>query len=160
MREQEIKITYQEYDNINNDLPLRAKLLLEKAEQNLNNAYAPYSKFNVSSAIKLKNGTIVLGTNQENAAYPSGVCAERVAIFYTGANFPNEIIEEIAIVTATSKETPFSPCGACRQVLLEYENKQKLPIKIVMKSGNSKIWCFDSVNDILPFAFDGSELAQ
>ena len=160
MTKKEIKIIYQEYDNINNDLPLNTKLLLEKAEQNLNNAYAPYSKFNVSSAIKLKNGTIVLGTNQENAAYPSGICAERVAIFYAGANFPNEIIEEIAIVTATSNPTPFSPCGACRQVLLEYEYKQKQPIKVVMKSGQSKIWCFNNINDLLPFAFDGSGLEK
>lgn len=160
MTKKEIKISYQEYENLNNELPLHSKLLLEKAEQNLKNAYAPYSKFKVSSAILLKNGEIVVGTNQENAAYPSGICAERVAIFYAGANFPNEIIEEIAIVTATSNPTPFSPCGACRQVLLEYENKQTQPIKVVMKSGNSKIWCFNSINDLLPFAFDGSGLEQ
>lgn len=160
MIKKELTISYQEYESINSALPTTTKLLLEKAEQNLNNAYAPYSKFNVSSAVRLKNEAIVLGTNQENAAYPSGICAERVAIFYAGANFPNEIIEEIAIVTQTGNPTPFSPCGACRQVLLEYEVKQKLPIKVVMKSGNSKIWRFNSIMDLLPFAFDGSGLEK
>ncbi|MBW6482261.1 MAG: cytidine deaminase [Vicingaceae bacterium] len=160
MSKKNITLSFDEYANNSDDIPSSTQLLLKKAEENLHNAYAPYSKFKVSSAIRLKNGEIILGTNQENAAYPSGICAERVAVFYAGATFPNEIIEEIAIVTETSNETPFSPCGACRQVLLEYEYKQKQPIKVVMKSGNSKIWCFNSVSDLLPFAFDGSSLLK
>ncbi|PKP47398.1 MAG: cytidine deaminase [Bacteroidetes bacterium HGW-Bacteroidetes-12] len=160
MNKKSITISFEEHENNSTKISSETKLLLAKAEQNLNNAYAPYSTFKVSSAVRLKNGEIILGTNQENAAYPSGICAERVAVFYAGATFPNEIIEEIAIVTETSNETPFSPCGACRQVLLEYEYKQKQPIKVVLKSGNSKIWCFSSISDLLPFAFDGSSLLK
>lgn len=160
MIKKNITIFFNEYENDSTKISSKTKSLLIKAEENLHNAYAPYSNFKVSSAIRLKNGEIILGTNQENAAYPSGICAERVAVFYAGSTFPNEIIEEIAIVTETSNETPFSPCGACRQVLLEYEHKQKQPIRVVMKSGNSKIWCFDSISDLLPFAFDGSGLLK
>ncbi len=160
MKKKELNIKYLEYNNINDELPSHLVGLLKKAEENLINSYSPYSKFKVSSALKLGNGKIILGTNQENVAYPSGICAERVAIFAAKATFPNENVEEIVIVTAQNNPLPFSPCGACRQVLMEYEMNQKKPIKVILKAGNSKIWEFSSVKDLLPFCFDAEDILK
>lgn len=159
MRKKTIVIDFNEYDSIE-DTDQVISDLIQQADANLKNAYAPYSNFRVSSAIKMSNGETVLGTNQENAAYPSGLCAERVAIFAANSKFPNQKVEKIVITTEQSNPTPFSPCGACRQVLIEYEMTQKQPIKVVLKSGNSKIWEFKSVSDILPFAFDGATILK
>jgi len=158
MNKKKLHINYLEYNNINDELPPNLVGLIKKAEENLINSYSPYSKFKVSSALQLDNGKIVLGTNQENVAYPSGICAERVAIFSAKATFPNNNVKEIVIVTEQNNPFPFSPCGACRQVLMEYEMTQKEPIKIILKSGNSKIWIFNSVRDLLPFCFDAKDL--
>ncbi len=126
----------------------------------LANAYAPYSKFNVSSIVKFVDGEEVVGTNQENAAYPSGLCAERVALFSAKTQYPDRKIESIVITTLTQSEYPFSPCGACRQVMMEYEQLQNQDIKIIMKSGEGKIWEFKSVKDLLPFMFNGAILKK
>ncbi|MDG1477846.1 MAG: cytidine deaminase, partial [Vicingaceae bacterium] len=128
------------------------------ADGNLHNAYAPYSKFKVSAVCKMENGTVVKGTNQENGAYPSGLCAERVAIFAAKSQFPDQKVEKIVITTEETTLSPVSPCGACRQVLMEYELLQNQSIELIMKSGESKVWKFKSVKDILPFAFDGEFL--
>jgi cytidine deaminase len=121
------------------------------------NAYAPYSRFLVGCAISLENGEIVTGNNQENAAYPSGLCAERVAIFAAGARCPGIGIRAIAI-TAGPKDkdltTPVPPCGACRQSIAEYENKQKNSIQIFFMGTDGKVVESSSIKDLLPLAFD------
>ncbi|TGD57000.1 cytidine deaminase [Flavobacterium humi] len=131
--------------------------LMQKAIEVRKKAYAPYSKFRVGAALLLDNGEVVLGSNQENAAYPSGLCAERVAIFYAGANFPDAKIVKIAI-SATSdlnpNTTPIPPCGACRQSIAEYEFKQELPIEMFFMGESGAIYKSESLKNLLPFTFD------
>ncbi len=130
--------------------------LVERAYAVCENAYAPYSKFRVGAAVKLGNGEIILGSNQENIAYPSGLCAERVALFYAGANFPEEVVETICVV-ARGELLPWdrvlSPCGSCRQVMLETENRQKKAYRIILVSQDNKTLVFNAALDLLPFAF-------
>lgn len=137
------------------------KKLIEVAKAATKNAYAPYSEFKVGAAVLLENGKIISGNNQENAAYPSGLCAERTVVFYTNANFPEQKIKAIA-VAAYHKEKftkdVVTPCGACRQVLLETENRFKSPIKILMYSENG-IYVLNSIKDILPLSF-GDEMLK
>ncbi|MUH36333.1 cytidine deaminase [Zobellia amurskyensis] len=124
-------------------------------------AYAPYSNFQVGAAVLLENGEIVIGNNQENASYPSGLCAERVAIFYAGAKYPGVAVKAIAI-TATSINyqltNPAAPCGNCRQAISEYEVKQKKPIELMMMGEKGKVFKCNSMADILPLGFDSSFL--
>lgn len=125
------------------------------------NAYAPYSKFRVGAAILLDNGKIVLGSNQENAAYPSGLCAERVAIFHAGAIYPNVKIIKLAITAASDTNptiTPIPPCGACRQAIVEYESKQETPIEIYFMGEKGAIYKSNSISNLLPLSFDKSAL--
>lgn len=130
--------------------------LVEKAYESMERAYAPYSKFKVGAAAKLSNGTVVLGNNQENIAYPSGLCAERVALFYAGANFPNEEVDVIVIV-ARGELMPdkqlLSPCGSCRQVMLETENRQTKPMKVILVNQDERTMIINSVQHLLPFGF-------
>ncbi len=134
--------------------------LIKKSESYLSNAYAPYSKFRVAALCVLEDGTEVIGTNQENAAYPSGLCAERVAVFAAKAQFPDKKIDKIVLTTSGESENPLTPCGACRQVLIEYEHLQNEGIEVILKSGDSKIWVFSSINDLLPYSFDSSVLKK
>jgi len=157
MNKKSLNIEYLEYDSVN-DMSGEEVGLINETDTNLQNAYAPYSKFKVSAVCKMENGIVVKGTNQENGAYPSGLCAERVAIFAAKSQFPNQKVEKIVITTEETTLLPVSPCGACRQVLIEYELLQNQPIELIMKSGESKVWKFKSVKDILPFAFDGEFL--
>ncbi|MCA0429491.1 MAG: cytidine deaminase [Bacteroidetes bacterium] len=142
-----------------NELSETEKLLCIKAKEILNNAYAPYSNFKVGAALLLENGEIITGTNQENIAYPSGTCAERTAIFYASTQFPGITIKAIA-VTAKSESSiftinkPVSPCGACRQVIAEYEQKQNQAIKIFMIGHNDTVYQCQSINDLLPLMFN------
>lgn len=133
------------------------KNLMTQAIEARKNAYAPYSKFQVGAAILLENNKIVIGSNQENAAYPSGLCAERVAIFQAGALFPNIAIKKIAI-TATSimkpVQSPIPPCGACRQSMAEYEIKQDHPIEIYFMGEVGPVHLSDSLKNLLPFGFE------
>ena len=134
---------------------------MEKAIQARNNAYAPYSNFQVGAAILLNNGTVVLGSNQENAAYPSGLCAERTAIFAAGANFPKQEIQIICISASSMlKDTlePIPPCGACRQSLLEYENKQNADIAIYFMGKEGSVVKSTSIKNLLPFIFKEDSL--
>ena len=124
-------------------------------------AYAPYSNFSVGAAILLDNDAVVIGNNQENAAYPSGMCAERVAIYSTGARYPNATIVQIAISASSSKKVvdkPVGPCGSCRQAIAEYEFKQKSPIQLIFMGEKGKIMKAESLKDLLPLSFDGSFL--
>jgi len=159
MNKKSLNIEFVEYDSINdiNDSLLK---LINLAEGNLKNAYAPYSNFKVSSVCEMENGEIIIGTNQENGAYPSGLCAERVAVFSAKSKFPDQNIDKIVITTKESLDHPASPCGACRQVLIEYELAQNQPIELILKSGESKIWHFNNIKDILPFPFDGSTILK
>jgi len=125
------------------------------------NAYAPYSKFLVGAAIVLDNGIVLQGSNQENAAYPSGLCAERVTIFYAGANYPNNKIVKLFISATPSdrdSENPIPPCGSCRQAIAEYEIKQDLPIEIYFMGAKGAVYKSDSLKNLLPFMFDKSNL--
>ncbi|MBC5833273.1 cytidine deaminase [Flavobacterium sp. F372] len=124
-------------------------------------AYAPYSKFQVGAAIVLDNGMVLQGSNQENAAYPSGLCAERVVIFYAGANYPNNKIVKLFITATPSdrdSENPIPPCGSCRQSIAEYEIKQDLPIEIYFMGAKGEVYKSDSLKNLLPFMFDKSNL--
>jgi cytidine deaminase len=130
--------------------------LLQKARETCHSAYAPYSNFHVGAAILLDNGIIITGSNQENLAYPSGLCAERTAIFYTGANHGDKTIKAIAVAAYQplfSKYMPANPCGACRQAMLEYENKQQQPIRIILEGEKNKIYVIDSIDCLLPLRF-------
>ncbi|MCM4151890.1 cytidine deaminase [Arenibacter sp. N53] len=135
--------------------------LMKEAVKARKKAYSPYSKFNVGAAVLLENGEIVTGNNQENASYPSGLCAERVAIFYASAKYPGIAIETIAI-SATSENfvvnKPAAPCGNCRQSISEYEIKQLQPISIIMSGETGDVLKCSSVADILPLAFNSAFL--
>ena len=135
--------------------------LMQEAVLARANAYAPYSNFSVGAAVLLDNGVIVRGNNQENAAYPSGLCAERVAIFYASAQYPGVPIKAIAVTANTHldpSETPASPCGNCRQTLAEYQQKQSPSIPIIFMGASGKIVYCNSVLDLLPFAFSAKFL--
>jgi len=132
------------------------RVLVDKAFEACGRAYAPYSKFHVGAAVLLENGLIVEGNNQENVAYPSGLCAERVALFYAGANYPNVKVDTICIVAKGDllpKENLLTPCGGCRQVMIETENRQKQAFRTILVSQNNKVMIFESALDLLPFAF-------
>ena len=144
-----------------NDLPEDVQSLMTEAIEIRKKAYAPYSKFRVGCAILLDNGKVVLGSNQENAAYPSGLCAERVAIFQAGAIYPEAKILKMAI-SATSDDkpvlAPIPPCGACRQSISEYEIKQETPIEIYFMGESGEVYKSDSLKNLLPFMFDKNYL--
>lgn len=148
------------FENID-ELPKEVLALMKKAIEARENAYAPYSKFHVGAAILLDNDEVVIGSNQENASYPSGLCAERTAIYYAGAQYPKAKIVRMAI-TAGSKHTqttkPIPPCGACRQAIVEYEVKQKKPIEIYFMGETGKVVKSNSLTNLLPLIFDNSVL--
>ena len=143
------------------ELPKEFHQLVEKAKQALSSSYSPYSGFQVSAAVELISGEIVLGSNQENIAYPSGLCAERVALFSAGTNFPKQNIKTIAI-TATSINgpvtNPVTPCGSCRQVMIELEHNQKEPITVIMTGSEGNVWVTNSVTDLIPFYFTSDKV--
>jgi len=142
--------------------PIEYKMLLDKARDACDNAYAPYSNFFVGAAILLENGKIITGTNQENAAYPSGLCAERTAVYWVGANYPKELIKLIAVSAKHAGGSQFlgvSPCGSCRQALLEYENKQSKPIKMILEHEEGML-VFDAIRDLLPLQFSDQNLKK
>ncbi|MCL2414365.1 MAG: cytidine deaminase [Bacteroidales bacterium] len=147
-----ITITYDVFDRLE-DLSPEDRKLLDAATQAAKNAYAPYSKFHVGAAVLVENGNIVVGNNQENLAYPSGLCAERVAGFSASALHPNQKIMAIA-VTAFSEnfltDTPIPPCGACRQSLIEYEIRDNQPMRCILRGSTGQIFVFKSIADLLP----------
>ena len=156
MKEISITTKFKAFDAIP-DLPTDIQELMLQAVAVRKNAYAPYSKFRVGVAILLDNGKIVLGSNQENAAYPSGLCAERVAVFHAGAIYPAEKILKMAITAASDTNqttTPIPPCGSCRQSIAEYEIKQQTPIEIYFMGEIGIIYKSDSLKNLLPFMFD------
>jgi cytidine deaminase len=139
------------------ELPKEIQDLMQQAVEIRKKAYAPYSKFRVGAALLLDNGKIVLGSNQENAAYPSGLCAERVAIFQSGAIYPEAKILKLAVTAASDTNptlAPIPPCGACRQSISEYEFKQDTPIEIYFMGESGEVYKSDSITNLLPLSFD------
>lgn len=156
MKKIELKTQITIFDSIE-ELSAIVKGLMNKAIEAKQNAYAPYSKFKVGAAFLLEDGTMITGNNQENAAYPSGMCAERVAIWKVSSEFPNKKILKLAISASSSSQIlkePVAPCGACRQTLSEYEIKQKDKIEVYFMGEEGEIIKTDSVLDLLPIAFD------
>jgi cytidine deaminase len=160
MKDIKIESTLTVYDNFS-ELPSDIASLMEKAIEARKNAYAPYSKFSVGAAILLDNNQIVTGNNQENASYPSGLCAERTAIYYAGAQYPDAKILKMALTAGSRINqtiTPIPPCGACRQAIAEYEVKQESPIEIYFMGETGKVVKSNSLANLLPLGFDRSFL--
>ncbi|KAF2507968.1 cytidine deaminase [Flavobacterium zhairuonense] len=156
MKEISITSSFTIFENIN-EVPEDVQNLMKQAIEIRKKAYAPYSKFRVGAALLLDNGQIILGSNQENAAYPSGLCAERTAIFYAGSTYPEAKILKIAISAAsdTNQTTaPIPPCGSCRQSIAEYEIKQDTPIEIYFMGEIGEVYKSASLKNLLPFMFD------
>lgn len=155
MTNQEIHIVYQEYNSIEEMNPEDRELAAE-AIKAMEGAYAPYSHFHVGAAVRMSNGQIVRGANQENAAFPSGLCAERTAMFAAGARYPDKDMLSIALaggVMGRLGAQPATPCGACRQVMAQYQAKSGKPMSVIMISAD-KVWKFEKVDDILPLIFN------
>lgn len=160
MQKVETKNSYDLYDSID-ELPAEWRNLLLEARKATNKAYVPYSDFHVGAAVLLENGITVTGSNQENAAYPSGLCAERVAVFYAGAQYPGVKFKAIAVAAiAGADPTPLtvSPCGGCRQVMVEYEHLFGQDIKLIMQGNEGKIMVLNHVKTLLPFTFTSDQL--
>ncbi|MDM8145333.1 cytidine deaminase [Bacteroides eggerthii] len=139
-----------------NELSHDDQELISAAREATKRSYAPYSKFYVGAALRLANQQIVCGSNQENAAYPSGTCAERTAIFYANAQYPEQPVEALAIAAQTNGKflaQPISPCGSCRQVILETEHRFKKPIRILLY-GTEGVYVLEGIQSILPLQFD------
>ena len=155
MSDKEIKISFTEFKSLE-ELGPEDRELAGAAIEAMNGAYAPYSHFHVGAAVRMSNGQIVRGANQENAAFPSGMCAERTAMFSAGATYPDKSMRSIAIaggVHGRLTKEPATPCGACRQVMAQYQAKSGEPMSVIMV-GDGKIWKFDKVDDILPLIFN------
>lgn len=143
------------------ELSVEDAALLQQAEEFIGTAYAPYSRFHVASAVRLANGQIVKGTNQENASFPVGICAERTLLSTVGSLYPNAIIHTMAITYKPAdgvSNTPISPCGLCRQSLLEYENRVKHPIRLLLAGIEGPVYIIESAKNLLPFAFSNEDL--
>ncbi len=160
MKEIHITTTFEVFHSVA-DLSENIQTLMQQAIEIRKKAYAPYSHFRVGAAILLDNGKIVLGSNQENAAYPSGLCAERVAIYQAGAIYPEARIVTIAITAASDSNptlSPIPPCGACRQSIAEYEFKQETPIEIYFMGESGEVYKSNSINNLLPLSFNKTSL--
>ncbi|TLX72261.1 cytidine deaminase [Labilibacter sediminis] len=159
MKKIDITTKIEKYDNIS-ELPEQEQQLINLAREAAEKSYSPYSKFKVGVALLLSNDKIVTGNNQENAAYPSGLCAERTAIYYANAQYPDAAILKMA-VSATHQgliiENPISPCGACRQVMIETETRFKTNIKTIL-DGEKAIYISKSAANLLPLSFTQSDL--
>ena len=155
MTNKEIKIAYTEYTSLD-ELNPQDRTLVDSAIEATASAYAPYSNFQVGAAVRFEDGEIIKGSNQENAAYPSGICAERTALFYASANRPNVPMNALAIAAAQKGKlipNPVAPCGACRQVMIQYQLKSGNPMEVILIGAN-RIWKFANVESLLPFIFD------
>jgi cytidine deaminase len=160
MKTLNLKIVIEEYESID-ELNKQDKKLLKSAWQASDSAYAPYSRFKVGAAVLLENGEIINGNNQENAAYPSGLCAERVALFYASSKYPEIGIRAIAVSVKSVRANlikPASPCGSCRQVMAEYEHLHNSKIKIILGNPESKIQIIHGIDSLLPLGFDANNL--
>lgn len=138
------------------------KKLIDAAKEASNRSYAPYSRFQVGAAVRLAGGVLVSGSNQENAAYPSGICAERTTLFYANSQYPDRAVGALAIAAQTGGEFiehPTAPCGACRQVILETEERYRYPIRIYLY-GTDEVYIVESIRSLLPLCFGKSDLPE
>ena len=161
MKQRSLNIRYTEYSSIDEMLPSDRELV-EAAIDARKGSYSPYSHFRVGAALRLEDGTIVKGANQENNAYPAGLCAERTAMFAAGATYPHLAFDTLAVVGGEGDclcDDPATPCGGCRQVMAEYQHKGGRPMKIIL-AGAKKIQKFEKVDDILPFIFDSLQAQE
>ena len=152
------KIMVCSYEELNDE----EKKLVDAAKEATNRSYAPYSRFQVGAAVRLAGGVLVSGSNQENAAYPSGTCAERTTLFYANSQYPDRAVEALAIAAQTGGkfiEHPTAPCGACRQVILETEERYRHPIRIYLY-GTNEVYIVDSIVGLLPLCFGKSDLPE
>ncbi len=136
------------------------RTLVDAAKESTARSYAPYSRFSVGAAALLGNGVVVTGTNQENAAYPSGLCAERTTLFYANSQYPDQPVQVLAVAARTENgfiPMPIPPCGACRQVILETEKRYHTPIRILLY-GQNEVYEVHGIGDLLPLSFDASAL--
>jgi cytidine deaminase len=155
-RKEKIETEIEIFDNIF-ECPVTIQDLMQSAREIREKAYAPYSNFLVGAAILLEDGTIVTGSNQENASYPAGLCAERTALFYAGANYPGLKIKSIALTAGPKGDNninPVPPCGSCRQAIAEYEQNQKTPISIYFMGTSGQVKKVESLLSLLPLAFN------
>lgn len=154
MKHKEKTIAYTEYNSLD-ALQEGDRYLLEQAFNAAEKAYSPYSRFPVGAAVLLSTGLVVTGSNQENAAFPSGLCAERVAMFAANAQYPEAAMVAIAVASLRTNECEDAlfPCGACRQVMSEYEYLANFPLRIIVCGGKQKILIFDGISHLLPFGF-------
>ncbi len=160
MKEVKIESTLFVFESLD-ELPKDIQSLMSEAIKARKKAYAPYSKFSVGAALLLDNNEIIIGSNQENASYPSGLCAERTAIYYAGAKYPEATILRMAITAGSQNkptDSPIPPCGACRQAISEYEIKQDSPIEIYFMGETGKVVKSNSLVNLLPLVFDKSVL--
>lgn len=154
----EIRICSLHYDELNEE----DRRLIEQAKKATQRSYAPYSRFSVGAAALLANGEIVTGSNQENAASPSGLCAERTTLFYANSRYPDQAVKTLAIAARNASGftgKPISPCGACRQVLLETERRHGSPIRILLY-GTTEIYQTNGIDNLLPLSFSGEFLSE
>jgi cytidine deaminase len=162
MKKINVQSEFSEFDHVD-ELNPEDRKLVNDARESVLNAYAPYSGFNVGAAVLLENGKTITGNNQENASYPVGLCAERVAIFSAGANYPGIKIKSIAITALSKKfmiDKPVAPCGACRQAIAEYEHRYKTPIRLVMVGEQGKVLVAEGIKNFLPPMFNGDDLKE
>ena len=155
MTEHQIEIAFKEYNTLS-ELDKSTHALCLEAVKAMEGSHSPYSKFRVGTALRLQSGKIIYGSNQENVAYPSGLCAERVALFYWGANHADDPIEAMAVTASTDEFEilqPVTSCGSCLQVLAEYEKKQNKPIEIILFCNKGPVWVMNGVDSFLPFLF-------
>lgn len=162
MKKTELKLSILEYDSME-ELNKDDRTLLEKAKEAVKDAYAPYSEYYVGAAALLENGKVFIGNNQENVSYPSGLCAERVAVFAAAANFPNVPVKAVAITSKAANfevKEPVTPCGSCRQALAEYENLHHNKIRTILMGETGKIIIIESIRELLPLMFNAVELKK
>ncbi|WP_395810634.1 cytidine deaminase [Daejeonella sp.] len=162
MQKRNISICFDEYNSID-ELTSQDKILCIEAKKAMSNSHSPYSGFRVGVAVQLESGRIVYGSNQENVAYPSGLCAERVALFMIGTTYPDDKIVSMAITAQTDHfliKEPVTSCGACLQVMAEYEKKQSHPINVLFYCLNGAIIRTTGIKTLLPFAFEETRLQK
>ena len=160
MKNVEIACRLTEYDDVS-EMSENDRHLVEEAKQSMSAAYAPYSHFHVGAAVLLENGKIIKGNNQENASYPVGLCAERVAIFSAGANNPGIAVIAIAVIARSDHfyvDRPVPPCGACRQAISEYEHRFGKKIRMIMAGESGKVLMSESIENLLPYQFNADDL--
>ncbi len=160
MKKQDFHFSYEVYSSEKELSPADAELL-NKAREITAMAYAPYSHFQVVAVAKLENGEVVIGTNQENASYPVGICAERVLLSSLSSLFPNVSINTMAISYHNkngSSNRPVSPCGMCRQALVEYENRTRMPIRLILSGLEGDVYVVEKADQLLPLSFGGDDL--